>query len=146
MKKILTIILLTLLTTVGVSQKVDWKFNAVKKGGNSYQMTATATIPAGWHLYSTTTPEGGPVPTSFSYTKNPLIQFKGKVVENGKMQTTHDKNFGVDVKYYANKVVFTQEVVVKGKVKTNLNGKVEYMICNDHECLPPTSESINIQL
>jgi thiol:disulfide interchange protein DsbD len=43
-------------------------------------------------------------------------------------------------------VDFVQIVKVKGKAKTNLAGKVEYMVCNDKECLPPaeTDFSVNI--
>ncbi|HTN39419.1 MAG TPA: protein-disulfide reductase DsbD domain-containing protein, partial [Arachidicoccus sp.] len=66
--------------------------------------------------------------------------------EKGKLQTTHDKNFGVDVKYYSNKVVFTQLVKVKGNVKTNLTGKVNFMVCDDHECLPPSNAPFSVKL
>jgi thiol:disulfide interchange protein DsbD len=62
------------------------------------------------------------------------------------MQTVHDKNFDMDVKYYADKVSFTQLVKVKGGVKTNLSGEVNFMVCNDHECLPPSSSKFSVAL
>jgi thiol:disulfide interchange protein DsbD len=36
--------------------------------------------------------------------------------------------------------------MVKGTVKTNMAGKVEYMLCNDKECLPPKKVDFSIAL
>ena len=54
--------------------------------------------------------------------------------------------FGVEVKQFSNKVNFVQTVKLKGKVKTNLNGTVEFMTCNDYECLPPSKQKFSITL
>jgi hypothetical protein len=50
------------------------------------------------------------------------------------------------VKYYSDKVEFTQTIIVKGKAKTNVSGTVEYMVCNDERCLPPNVKSFDIKL
>lgn len=146
MKKSILLAICTFFSLAMFAQKVNWTYKTVSKGNNTYAIVATAAVPAGWHIYSTATPEGGPVPTSFTFKKNPLVQTDGKVAEKGALQTTHDKNFGVDVKFYSNKVEFIQNVKVKGKVKTNVNGSVEYMICNDHQCLPPVTENFSVKL
>ncbi len=109
-------------------------------------MHLTATIDKGWHLYSQTTPEGGPVPTSFTFTKNPLLTLNGSVKEVGKLETHFEKLFDVNVKQFSDKVDFVQVVQVKGNVKTNLAGKVEYMVCDDKQCLPPATEQFSISL
>ncbi len=129
-----------------IKDPVKWSFASVKKGVGTYQIIATANVSAPWHIYSQSTPDGGPIATKFTFTKNPLVGLTGKPKETGALQTTHDKNFGVDVKYYGSKVVFTQIVKVKGNVKTNVNGAVEYMVCNDHECLPPHSTNFSVKL
>jgi thiol:disulfide interchange protein DsbD len=54
--------------------------------------------------------------------------------------------FGVDVKQFSNKVDFVQTVKIKGKAKTVLNGSVEFMTCNDHECLPPKTQKFSVAL
>ena len=66
-----------------------------------------------------------------------LVTLSGDVKENGKLKTDHDAIFGVDVKYYADKVEFTQIVKLKSAVKTNVTGTIKYMVCNDKMCLPP---------
>ena len=99
-----------------------------------------------WHTYSQFTPDGGPLPTHFSFTKNPLYMLDGKVKENGKLFKKHEDVFGVDVKYFNGKVDFVQLVKVKGNAKTNFSGAVEFMVCNDQQCLPPATEKFSIPL
>jgi thiol:disulfide interchange protein DsbD len=70
----------------------------------------------------------------------------GTPKEDGKMVTRYEEVFGVDTKYYADKVEFVQTVKLKGKAKTNATGKLEYMVCNDQQCLPPTTISFNVAL
>ena len=47
----------------------------------------------GWHIYSQTTPEGGPVPTTIEFTKNPLVNLQGTAKETGKMEQRHEELF-----------------------------------------------------
>lgn len=148
MKKIFTFILLiVLVNTAFAQQKISWGFVAKKITNNTYELHMTATPPAGWHIYSQTTPTGGPIPTEFKFTNNALLTVVvAKPKEVGKLVTYFDKNFKVDVKYFEGKVDFVKKVTVKGRIKTNISGTVESMICNDRTCMPPTTEKFNIAL
>ena len=148
MKKIFTaILLMVLVNAANAQQKISWSFVAKKLTGNKYELHMTATPPMGWHVYSQTTPEGGPIPTEFKFTNNALVTVAAaKPKEAGKLVTYFDKNFKVDVKYFEGKVDFVKTVTVKGKIKTNISGTVESMICNDRTCMPPTTEKFNIAL
>ncbi len=148
MKKLVTLFALVFIAISSFAQQspVKWTSKAVKENGNTYKVIISANFAAPWHIYSQYTPDGGPVPTSFSFAKNPLISLQGKTMEKGKLSVTHDKNFGVDVKYYSNHVDFIQTVKVKGNIKTNISGKVNFMVCNDHECLPPSDQSFSVKL
>jgi thiol:disulfide interchange protein DsbD len=136
-------------STIVIAQSnnlVQWKFASKKLRDNKYELKITATLSSGWHIYSQNMAEGGPEPTKFTFAKNALISNEGKPKEMGKMVTSHDENFGIDVKYYSNKVDFLQTVTLKGKIKTNVSGEVAYMICNDSRCLPPTTVKFNIPI
>lgn len=149
MVKFLFSILLLSFSAVGNAQSnplVKWHFAAKKLSATKYELKMTASLPAGWHIYSQNMEEGGPEPTKFTFAKNALLVNQGKPKEIGKLIKSHDENFGIDVKYYANKVDFVQTVTLKGKIKTNVSGEVEYMICNDSKCLPPTTARFNIAL
>jgi thiol:disulfide interchange protein DsbD len=50
------------------------------------------------------------------------------------------------VKYFESKVDFVQVVKLKANVKTSLAGKVEFMVCNDKQCLPPSEVEINVNI
>lgn len=132
---------------VVAQQKISWRFTAKKTGASTYELHLTATPPIGWHIYSQTTPDGGPIATEFKFTKNALVNIAdGQPKELGKLVTYFDKNFKVDVKYFEGKVDFVKTVTVKGKIKTNVSGSVESMICNDRICMPPVVEKFNIAL
>lgn len=150
MKFLTSLITLSLMTIscihAQVENPVKWTYTAVKKADKTYQLTFEATISGNWHLYSQNTPAGGPVPTSFTFKKNPLVTLKGQVVENGKIITKHEKVFDLDVKYYSGKVVFTQDIVLKSAVKTNVSGEIEFMVCNDERCLAPQTVSFDIKV
>lgn len=131
---------------VNAQQKIAWTYSAKKLADNQYEVRMTANPPIGWHIYSQFTPDGGPIPTSFSFNKNALISLVGKVVEKGKLTKYYDKNFKVDVMYFEGKADFVQIIKVKGKLKTNLSGEVESMICNDKICMPPVTQKFNVLL
>ncbi|MCW3112605.1 MAG: cytochrome c-type biosis protein DsbD, protein-disulfide reductase [Segetibacter sp.] len=128
-----------------IQDPVKWTATSRKKAG-FYEVVLTATMPKPWHIYSQKTGEGGPVATTFKFTKNPLLTFNGEVKEVGLLKANYDKLFKTEVKYFGDKVDFVQTVKVKGNVKTNVNVTVEYMTCNDSKCLPPTKKTFNVSL
>jgi hypothetical protein len=128
-----------------IQDPVKWTATSRKKAG-FYEVVLTATMPKPWHIYSQKTGEGGPVATTFKFTKNPLLTFNGEVKEVGLLKANYDKLFKTEVKYFGDKVDFVQTVKVKGNVKTNVNVTVEYMTCDDSKCLPPTKKTFNVSL
>ena len=150
MKKIILLFTVLFITAVAMAQKndpVQWNFNAVKKSDKTYEVTFSAIVAKPWHIYSQTTPKGGPVPTKITYKTNPLVVVKdNNAKENGALKQIHDKFFGVDVKYFNDKVDFVQTVTLKANAKTNITGTIEYMVCNDEECLPPKKIPFDLKL
>lgn len=148
MKKLLVALCMFALPVLAIAQEdnpVKWEFTAKKVTGQVYEVTAKATIDKGWHVYAQEAGEG-PIPTTFTFTKNPLVAFNGKVTEVGKMHKAFDKNFNSELKYYENTVSFVQKVTVKGKAATKLKGSVEFMVCDDHQCLPPAEVPFTVSL
>lgn len=139
-------LMLTLFSFAQNQDPVKWSFTSKKINPTTYEVRMSAKVDMGWHIYSQSTPEGGPVATSISFTKNPLVTLDGTAKEAGKLEKHFEPLFDVDVKQFSNQVDFVQTVTVKPKVKTTLSGNVEYMVCNDHECLPPTTQKFTIEL
>ena len=128
-----------------INNPVIWSYSAKKIADKTYELQITATINGNWHLYAQDAGEG-PEPTTFKFTPNPLIKFDGKVKEIGKMEKSFDKNFNSVLKYYANKVVFVQKVKVKSSIATVVKGTVNFMVCNDRQCLPPRDVPFTINV
>lgn len=128
-----------------INNPVMWTYSAKKIADKTYELHITATIDGNWHLYAQDAGEG-PEPTSFNFTKNPLISFDGKVLEVGKMEKSFDKNFNSVLKYYAKKVDFVQKIKVRSSIATVVKGTVTFMVCNDRQCLPPRDVSFSINV
>jgi thiol:disulfide interchange protein DsbD len=140
MKKIFVICLTVLLAFNVNAQKlnpVKWTFEAVKKSDKQYDVVFTANVEAPWHIYSQFVKKG-PVPTSIVFKKNALVMVKGPAKEVGKLEKHYDKNFGAEIAYFSNKVQFVQTINLRAASKTSVAGEIEYMVCNDERCLPPT--------
>lgn len=150
MKKFFTAALLLMVSNILFAQiiknPVQWTASSKKIADKTYEVKISATIPDGWHIYSQNTPEGGPVPTEITFTKNPLVIPQGKVKEIGKLEKHHEPLFGVDVLQFSNKVDFVQVVKLKANVKTKVDVAVEFMVCDDKECLPPSTKKFTVAL
>lgn len=129
-----------------VKDPVKWTYTATKKTGNVYDVVIKASLPKPWHIYSQNTGDGGPIPTTITFSKNPLVSLVGKIKEEGKLEKSYDENFKTYVLNYSNEVAFVQTIKLKVAAKTKLIAKVEYMVCNDEMCLPPTTKNFTINI
>jgi thiol:disulfide interchange protein DsbD len=149
MKRLSLSVIALLVTAFSFAQRqnpVSWNYEAIKKSADTYEIVLTATVEEPWHIYSQNTGKGGPIPTAVVFKPNPLVTKTGKVKELGKLEKVFDKNFNTDVLYFSDKVKFVQLVKVKGGIKTNLSGTVEYMVCDESQCLPPVKKSFDLKL
>ncbi len=130
----------------GSAKMVSWNFESKKIGDNIYEVRMTASINGNYHIYAQNVGVDGPVPTSFKFARNPLIAVDGKIKEMGKLVQKHEEVWGGNVNYYEKTVDFVQVVRLKGKLKTNLAGTVEFMVCDDRQCLPPSEVEFKISV
>lgn len=121
---------------------VKWSYAAKKVNAKEAIVFLKASMQPGWNIYSQHVAEGGPVATSFKFTTTKAFNLVGKTTEP-KPQSKFEKTFGMNVTYFQNEVVFQQ------KIKLNENqalvkGTLEYMACNDKQCLPPKEVEFSI--
>ena len=141
MKKFYIFLLLTVVSLTSVFSQihdpVKWTTAVKKISETEYDLISTATIDPGWHLYSQDVPEDGPIPTYFDFQENPHFKAIGGVKED-KGITEMDPVFEMIIKYFDNKANFTQRIELTGNQGTTVKGEVEFMVCDDTNCLPPT--------
>ncbi len=147
MKKILTLIAFSLsVAFVQAQNPVSWTFKAKKLADKTYEVSLTATVQSGWHIYSMTQKGEIGVPTSFTFTNNALFTLDGSVKSKAKITKGKDPSTNEVVEFYSGTVTFVQKVKLKANVKTSLTGSVEFMSCDDKKCLPPKSLPFTVAL
>jgi thiol:disulfide interchange protein DsbD len=117
-----------------------------KIDATNYELRFTAQIDPSWHIYTTDHKGDIGVATSFIINANPLTTAVGKVSTTAKAVSMKDPSTGTNVKFYTGQVVFTQKIKLKAPVKTNITGNLEFMACDDKQCLAPTTKAFNIDL
>jgi len=148
MKKLLFISFAILSVCIASAQNpVSWSYSSKKVAANQYEILLVATIQSGWHLYSQDQPKDAIAqPTQFLFTKNPLLNFEGKLKEIGKLEKYKDDVLDGSANQYSNQVTFVQKVKLKGKAKTSVTGNLTFQTCDDKKCLPPKTVNFSIAL
>lgn len=139
MKKFIAVAVFILSTITGFTQilkPVKWSFSSESINEKDAYILLTANIDEGWHVYSQFIEEGGPIPTTFTFNKSADYKLIGKTSETPKATSAFDNNFGMQISWHERKVVFKQKISLN-KPEAKVNGTLEFMVCNDKQCLPP---------
>ena len=114
--------------------------------GDPIALQLTATIQPGRHLYSLTTPDGGPIPTT-------------AVIEGGTLQSAalyepaperrFDPSFNLDTEIFSGQVILLVSgtvVPIQTQGGLDLIADLRYQACNDRLCLPPKKKTVSLNL
>jgi len=148
MKKILALLLFVTLAFTASAQiydPVSWKFGTEKINDKEAVVTLTATMQPGWHVYSQFIEEGGPIPTSFKFDESADFSLVGSVTESPKAISAFDPNFKMQIAWHKGQVKFSQKIALR-QPKVTVSGVLEFMTCNDTNCLPPEEIPFSINI
>jgi thiol:disulfide interchange protein DsbD len=131
-------LLLSISSYAQVFNPIEWDFSTKKISETEYDLVFHAKVEQGWHLYDQDLPEGGPNPTTFKI-KDAGTNFEliGKTVASFKAHEEYDKNFDMVLRYFGKDVDFVQRIKLLKPGKLNIESEVEWMSCDDKQCLPP---------
>ena len=107
------------------------------------ELVFTASIDAGWHVYSTELGNDGPISATFNAVKMEGAELVGKLQARGKEIKKYDKLFDMDVRYFEKAVTFVQKIRFT-KPTYDIDCYVEYGACNDRSCLPPSKANLRL--
>ncbi len=126
-----------------LSAQVEWSSPEVESlGGAKYRIEVTATLEEGWHLYALDAPTDMANPTIFTFEESSNYTLIGEMSTDVKPHV--EEMFGVDVGYYEDRVTFQQEIKLTKSAGVEVNFNVEWMLCNDMSCVPPTDQDFSI--
>lgn len=129
-----------LVSAQSVSDYISWSQTQQKVSDTEADVIFTATIESGWHLYGTDIGGGGPTPTHLIIDKIVGGELVGKLKGDKAPVSKQDPIFNMPISYWEKKVVLRQRVKITDPEKFKLEGALRFMICDDNQCLPPTSE------
>jgi thiol:disulfide interchange protein len=134
-------------TLLGAEDPVQWTLTLDTKSaapGSHVLGRLTATVQPGWHVYSLTTPPGGPNPTTAKLADNPAVQ--SVKIYQPKPDRKFDPNFQLETETFENRLVLLLDIELKKDAPAgtqDLTAQVRYQCCNDTICLPPKRKSAN---
>ena len=146
MKKVLSFMLLLMIAWAAEAQiltPVKWEIKLEDSDSSVKTLLFSAKLDNGWHLYDMNLPEGGPISTSFNYETLKGAKTVGSPVPSKKATTVYDEQFEMNLSWYAHEVSFTQKLEITNPKAFKVEGYVEFMACNDENCLPPDKESFS---
>lgn len=131
-------------TFAQIFEPVKWTFELKNTSKTTAEVIIKANIDEGWHLYGLDIPDNGPRPTNISFESIKNAKKVGKLVGLSKLKEVYDPNFDMKLTWYAGEAVFVQKLSSEDASKIRIKGSVEFMVCNDESCLPPTKESFDL--
>jgi thiol:disulfide interchange protein len=134
-------LLFSIFVKAQIYNPIKWKTSIEKISDTEYELQAKAIIESGWHLYSQEVADGGPIPTRFNFIKSADFQLIDAVKEE-KGKTVNDPVFKMQIKFFEKETTFKQRVKILSSKPFKIKAEVEFMVCNDENCLPPSSDEL----
>ena len=141
MKKITSLLLLWVMVLPLWAQfhdPVSFSVSQKKLSDSEFEIVFTGKAEAGWHVYSTDIPDGGPTPATINFDEQKGVEPVGKLTARGKVHKAYDNLFGMEVSYMENTAVFAQKMRITDATYS-VKGYLNYGACNDENCMPPTN-------
>ena len=140
MKKIISSLFLLLLCfTASAQMQEPVKFSVTQKtlSDTEFEIVFTGKVEAGWHVYSTDIPDGGPTPAAIIFDQIKGVEPVGKLKLAGKVVKQFDNLFEMEVSYMEGQATFIQKMRITG-ADYSVKGILTYGACNDENCIPPS--------
>ncbi|MGE4586945.1 MAG: cytochrome c biogenesis protein CcdA [Mangrovibacterium sp.] len=119
-----------------VREPVKWTFRS-EQNGAEVKLIFKAAIAGNWHLYDLSLPDGGPVSTSIVYEDSSRFEPAGELQKHPEPTEIFDQTFQMRLRYFSREAELVQTIRLKTTDPLVLRGYVEFMVCDDTNCLPP---------
>lgn len=153
MKKWLGLFLWSTLLSAQIDEPVEWQSGWERTEANFITLSFEARIAPKWHLYSQHSDPDGAIPTEFVFIENESYKRVGPVEESPSV-VAYDSVFEMDLTFFNNQAVFTQQIELLDPDLKLLEVEVNYQACDDELCIFRTenfrfvldgSESVAVQ-
>ncbi len=125
-------------------QPIRWRVTAKMTSPTEGLVTLRPLCDPGWHIYGTEEVKGGPVPTTFSFEGSAGVEFVGGVKPSAAPRREFQEMFSSELTFWDGAVSFTRRFRVTDAAKVRIAGRIRYMGCDDHNCMPPQTHTFSL--
>lgn len=122
-----------------INDAIRWSHQLENQGADMYTLIFTAKLKPNWHLYGTQIPPNGPQPTALLMDELAGAELIGELTPMRKAIEKYDEIFEMNISYYEGEIRFRQTFRVNDPKAFRMAGAVRYMVCDDTNCLPPST-------
>lgn len=147
-KKIIISLVVVLMSLVASAQPnlVKWKASTSHIKDNIYEIVLDANIEKGWHMYDMGPYDlNGPNATIVKVTSSEGATTQGAAFQKIKPKKVFDEVYKLEIGYFDGKARFAQKVKLN-KEDATVKVYVEWMICDDTSCMPPTDSTFTVKI
>jgi thiol:disulfide interchange protein DsbD len=118
--------------------------------GERFNVTLAVNVPRAdkvWHLYSITQGPGGPIRTQINVGPTEDFRLAG-TIRGTEPEVANDPNFGIMTETYSDFAIFSIPIVSTPTASgtRRLIVSMYYQTCNDTYCLPPTEDTLGVNV
>ena len=137
-KVFLSLVMLTAIVIGTSAQTSPVSFSTKEKrtANDEIEISFTAAIENGWHVFSTNLPSGGPIPTTLTIEQCDGAQAIGSLHSKGQEKEEYSDVFGMKLRFFERTATFSQRFRITGS-SYRIKGYLRYASCNATMCMPP---------
>jgi thiol:disulfide interchange protein DsbD len=142
MKKLFLILLMAFAAIIpmevcaeGILEPVKWSIAIQDLNENEFDIVATATIDPEYHIYSTTMPALGPLPTVFDIKTSEFFEAVGEARDLTDVPMYYDDIFEVEYKQFSGTASFAQTFRKLKDGSFPITGEINYQACKEGQCV-----------
>ena len=144
MKKLFLILLLALAAIMPMQAQivdpVKWAFSIQEVNETEFDVVATATVDPEYHIYSTTMPALGPLPTVFEFDATNDFDFAGAARDVTEGEKFYDDIFEVEYVQFKGTAVYAQRLKKLTDNPFKIVGAISGQACKDGMCVPVSAD------
>jgi len=123
-----------------IVEPVKWAFAIQEVNDTEFDVVATATVDPAYHIYSTTMPALGPLPTVFEFDASNDFDFAGAARDVTEGEKFYDDIFEVEYVQFKGTAVYAQRLKKLTDNPFKVIGTISGQACKDGMCVPVSSD------
>ena len=135
MKQVLVFLLLIFSFSAVFGQTDDnpvlWSQEWNKISDTEYELVMTANIADEWHIFSQFTPEGGSIPSLFTFTDVGVAYELIGTTSESKTEKKFEEVFGIEEEFFVKEAIFKQKIKLLKSDVRQIDVNIWYQVCKE---------------